>query len=62
MARENLRRNNFACTDRIPGIDRSRSAGSVQVNTPTYQMTTTASSASPTHSHDAAYGDGPITN
>src|SRR3954468_274299 len=62
MAPENRRRNSFECTERIHGIDRSRSAGSVQVNTPTYQTTTMASSASPIHSHDVAYGDGPITN
>ena len=62
MVRANLRRNNFACTVRIHGMVRSRSAGSVQTNTPTHQAMTSTSSVSPNHSHDAEYGEGPITN
>ena len=36
--------------------------GSVQTNTPTHQAMTSTSSVSPNHSHDAEYGEGPITN
>src|SRR5690349_13947488 len=62
MARENLRRSSFECSDRIPGMDRSRAAGSVQTTTPTHHAMTITNSASPNHSHDVAYGSGPMTN
>src|ERR1700754_1987277 len=62
MLRANLRRSSFECTDRTTGMESNCSAGSVQMKTAVYQAITTASRASPIHSHDVAYGDGPPTN